>query len=327
MRRRDILALSALLPAATRAWAQASGKVPVVAFLDFASPQADRATLDAFRKGLAEHGHVEGRTIVVEARHAGGDVEVAARLIDELVRKPVDVFVAPGPAATRWLRRVTTIPVVAIGLPPTAGDHDLFTSLAKPGGTVTGFSNFGEELSAKRIEILREALPGVSTVGIMHNVTDPVFREWGVQTEASALAQGLRPKRLGLSSTAPGEVAAALRSLRDEDGRAVIVIRDFLTHTMKDEIVRSATELGIAVIAEQGALVESGALLTYGADLPDLFRRAGGYVGRIVKGEKAGDLPIQLPSKFEFVINLKAAKALGLTVSPSLLARADEVIE
>jgi len=216
---------------------------------------------------------------------------------------------------------------VAIGLPPTAGDHDLFASLAKPGGTVTGFSNFGEELSAKRIEILRELLPKSSVLGILHNVTDPVFRAWGVQTEASARAQGLRTVRLGLRLTSPGEVTTLLRSLRDEGGDAVVVIRDFLTHTMRDEIIRTSAELDIAVIAEQAAFVEAGALMTYGADLPDLFRRAAGYVDRIVKGEKAGDLPIQLPAKFEFIINLKTAKALGITVPAVLLARADEVIE
>jgi len=301
--------------------------LPVVAFLGFASVEADRQTLAAFRKGLIEQGHVEGQTIVVEARHAGGDMDLAARLIDELARKPVDVFIAPGPAGTRWLRQVTLIPVVAIGLPPAAGGHDLFVSLAKPGGTVTGFSNFGEELSAKRIEILREMLPRSSVLGILHNVTDPVFREWGVQTEASARAQGWRAMRLGLRSTAPGEVADLLRSLRSEGGDAVVVIRDFLTHTMQDEIIRTSAELRIAVIAEQAKFVEAGALMTYGADIPDLFRRAAGYVDRIVKGEKAGDLPIQLPAKFEFIINLKAAKALGITVPATLLARADEVIE
>jgi putative ABC transport system substrate-binding protein len=137
----------------------------------------------------------------------------------------------------------------------------------------------------------------------------------------------LHTVRLGLRSTSPGEVTTLLRSLRDEGGDAVVVIRDFLTHTMRDEIIRTSAELDIAVIAEQAAFVEAGALMTYGADLPDLFRRAAGYVDRIVKGEKAGDLPIQLPAKFEFIINLKTAKALGIAVPAVLLARADEVIE
>jgi putative tryptophan/tyrosine transport system substrate-binding protein len=263
----------------------------------------------------------------LEARHAGGDLGLAGRFIDEMVRWPVDVFVAPGPAAARAIHRATQIPIVALGLPPTAIDPDLFTSLAKPGGRVTGFSYLGEELSAKRIEVLRELLPTSTVIGILHNVADPVFREWGVQTEASARAQGLQSVRLGLRSSSRDEVRELLRSLRDQGGDAVIVIRDFLTDTMKNEILHTSAELRIAAIAEQMTLLEGGALMFYGADIPDLFRRAAGYVDRIIKGERAGDLPIQLATKFQLIINLKAARALNIVVPPSLLARADEVME
>jgi putative ABC transport system substrate-binding protein len=327
MRRRSILALLAMLPMMSRSLAQTRGRVPVVGFLGFASEQADRPILDALRRGLKELGHIEGQTILLEARHAGGDLNLAAQFIDEMMRRPVDVFVAPGPAATHAIHRTTHIPIVALGLPPVAGDHDLFASLAKPGGRVTGFSYFGEALSAKRIEALRELLPNSTVLGILHNVADPVFREWGAQTEATARAQGFRPVRLGLRSSSPAGVAELLRSLRSQDGNAVIVISDFLTVSLKDEIIRTSAELGIAVIAEWPAFVQSGALMFYGADIPELFRQAAGYVDRIIRGERAGDLPIQLATKFRMIINLRTARMLNITVPPSLLASTDEVIE
>jgi putative ABC transport system substrate-binding protein len=275
---------------------------------------------------LQQQGYVEGQSILVEARHAGGDVDVAARLIDELARRPVTVFVAPGPAAARSIHRATKIPVVAVGLPP-SGNDDLYTSLARPGGTVTGFTFFGETLSAKRIEVLREMLPHVRVLGILHNAADPVFRDWGVQTEASAREQGLQPVRLGLRSTSPTEVQDLLRSLRAQGSDVVLVVRDFMTHTAIDEIIRSSADLGLAVVTEQARYVEAGALMSYGPDTSDLFRRAAGYVDRIIKGEKAGDLPIEVPAKYEFAINLRSARARGLDVPLPLLAQADLVVE
>ena len=302
-------------------------RVPIVGFLGFATEAGDRVFLDAFRRGLREVGRIEGKSVEVVNRHAGGDMARAGVLIAELVSKPVDVFLAPGPTAARALRRATTIPVVAVGLPHVQSDPELFDSLARPGGTVTGFAAVGEEVSAKHIEILRETLPGLTAIGVLHTTADPNFRNLGEQSMAAVRERGLKPVQLGVNSTSVAEFSAQARVLRAAGGQALLVIRDFLTDSMKDEICRAAAEAGIAVVAEQRAFAEAGALFTYGADIPDLFRRAAGYIDKILQGEKPGDLPVQLPTKFQMVVNLKTAKSLGLTLSPSLLARADELIE
>lgn len=302
-------------------------RLPTVGFLGLASAEGDQPTLTAFRRGLNEAGRIEGRNVLIEARHAGGDASRTNALIAELAAVPVDVFLSPGQAVSRALRRSTQIPIVAIGLPPLQSDPELFESLARPGGTLTGFASFGEEMSAKRIEFLKEIQPGATIIGILHNATDSTFNAWGERSEVSARAQDLKPRRIGLSSTSVTELSHKLREFRAEGGTALIVLRDFLTSTLRLEICRAALELGIAIIAEQREYAETGALFTYGANIPDLFRRAAGYVDRILKGDKVSELPIQLPTTFELVINLKTAKALGLTVPPLLLARADEVIE
>jgi putative ABC transport system substrate-binding protein len=192
---------------------------------------------------------------------------------------------------------------------------------------VTGFSSFGEGLSTKRIELIQELLPGTDVLGIMHNATDPIFRNWGEETERSVRAQGLRAIRLGLTSALPAEMEHLLRSFRDQGGRTLIVVHDFLTATLRSDILRTTAAVGVAVIAEEPQFAQSGALLSYGPDTPDLFRRAAVYVDRIIKGERAGDLPVQLPTKFYLVVNLKTARVLNLDVSPTFLARADDVID
>jgi putative ABC transport system substrate-binding protein len=333
MDRRSVLA--ALAAAATTwplgAQAQQPRRIPKVGFVQFASAAVDQQLLVPFRQGLKALGYVEGRTIIIENRDAQGNVERGYAFIDELAALPVDVFLSPGPAATRAYARKTRIPVVAIALPGTQSDPDLFQSFARPGGTVTGFSAYGEEMSAKRIEILKEILPTLRTVGVMHNATDPTFKAWGTQTMADAGKQGLQALEYALSAPSPAAVTEGFRKLAGVGsaggGVAMIVIRDFMTAALLDDIARAAAAARIAVVGEWSPVAQAGALFTYGADFDDLLRRAAGYVDRILKGEKAGDLPIQLPTKFELVVNQKTARALGVTVPPSVLVRADEVIE
>lgn len=302
-------------------------RIPVVGFVGVASEAADANVLGPFRRGLAELGYVEGRTLRLETRYADGDIDLAQKQFAELAALPVDVFLAPGPAAARTLARTTKIPVVAIGLPDLESMPGLYASLKRPGGSVTGFSAFGEEMSAKRIQLLKDALPGLKTVGVMHNGTDPTFNAWGEQTIEGARRQGLGAIGLGLQAPSKEAVADAIRRLREAGGTAVIVVRDFMTAKLTDDICGLGAAGGFAVVGSQAEFAEAGALLSYGPDIADVARLAAGYAHRILKGEKPGDLPIQFATKFDFVVNLKTAKRLGLAIPPVVLARADRLIE
>ena len=323
--RRPLLPVFAF--ASRPARAERPGRPHTIGYVGFATEDVARRYLSAFREGMRALGQVEGRTYAIELRYSDGDVARAAQIIREFVALPVDVFLVGGLVAARSVRRATTIPLVAVGLPSTESDPELFASLARPGGSVTGFASFGEEMSGKRLEILAETISGLTTVGILHNAAAPASDAWGRLAEATARERGLRAIRVPIGSTATDELAARLRELRAADATALIVIRDFLTTTLAREIVAAATAERIAVIADQSIFAHFGALFSYGASLPDLFRRAAGYVVRILRGERPGDLPVQLPTAFELVVNLRTARALGLAVPQTVLARADEVIE
>ncbi len=305
-----------------------TSRLPLIAYLGFSSPTGDAPFLQALRLGISEARLSEGQHLRIESRHASGDIGKAPALIAELLALKPHIFIAPGPAAARTLRRTTTgIPIIALQLSLDQSEPELYASLARPGGMVTGFSSMGETLASKRIELLRETLPGVTMIGILHNGTDPTFRDWGVVTEASARAQGLGVMRRPVASTSPAELAEHFAALQAAGATAIVVTADFLMNAMKAEINKAAIEARMAVFAEHRDIAHAGALLSFGPDVLDLFRRAGVYVEKILKGATAAELPIQLPTKFQFVVNLKTAAALGLTISPNILIRADEVIE
>jgi putative tryptophan/tyrosine transport system substrate-binding protein len=316
-------ALAAELPLA--AVAQPANPRPLVAWIGLASAHGDRRVLAAFRQGLAEAGRIEGQNIRLVLRHADGAASRLPALIAELEAMDASVFIAGGRAVARELVRATRRPIVALRLP--ADDTMLYASLARPGGNLTGLSNFSEELAAKRIEILKEFLPDVSTIGLVYAAPSANAFDFGAEAENAASARGLTAIRLPIVVPTPEEAARLVRSLRPAGVQALLVVQDFVTISLRDQMMRIALEEKLATVTEDREFAENGALVSYGADLPDLFRRAASYVDRILKGADPGELPIQLATKFELVLNLKTARAIGLTVPPAILARADEVIE
>jgi putative tryptophan/tyrosine transport system substrate-binding protein len=325
MRRREFIAITAGTLAWLPAGAQARAGLPVIGVVALATRESHAVELASFRQGMRDLGHVEGRTFLVEDHYADGDPARSRGLVRDLLKSEVAVFVTFGPNAARTIRSMApSAPVVAVALPDS--DHTLFGSLARPGGRVTGFSHIGTGLAPKRVELLKEALPGLTTVAILTS-EDVVYLKWGAETASAAQAQGLKTIMLTLTSPSAGELASLIHSNRAADAQGLIVIRDFATESLRAEIFRHAETARLATLAEHRNFAVAGALLSYGASLADLFRRAAEYVDKILKGANPGELPIQLPTKFEFVINLKTASALGLAVPPTLLARADEVIE
>ena len=218
MRRREFLGILGAAAVSSKAAFAQQQRIPIVGFVGFATPEVDAATLVPFRKAIADLGYVEGRSIIIDAQSTGGDIGRGIALTKALAGRPVDVLLAPGPAAARAIVKKTSIPVVAVALPAVQSDPDLFQSLARPGGSLTGFAAFGEEMSAKRIEMLREMLPGLRKLGVMNNATDPTFSAWGAQTmqEARMAASSrrasasppLRPQRWPSSSRCSGMPAA-----------------------------------------------------------------------------------------------------------------------
>jgi putative ABC transport system substrate-binding protein len=280
----------------------------------------------AFVQGLEEHGWIEGRNIVFEFRYSGTEIERYPRLAAELVAlKPDVIATGLGEPAIRALKAATTtIPIVmAVSADPVG--TGLVASLARPGGNVTGLSILAPEVGGKRLELLREALPKVSRVAVLWNAAYPgkavEFKE--TQRAARALKIALQSVEVRSARDFDAAFAAIVRGKPD----ALVALSEPLTLTHWHQIVAFATERRLPMISEIREFAEAGGLMTYGASLPALFRRAAFYVDRILRGTRPDELPVEQPTKFELVINLKTAKALGLTIPPSLLQRADHVIQ
>jgi putative ABC transport system substrate-binding protein len=318
------VALSALLFALCfSAQAQHPKKVPRIGYLSI-SPGGPRHEL--FRQGLRELGYVEGKSIIIEWRSAGGKREQGRALADELVRLKVDVIVTGGPGATRPAKEATkTIPIVMTQDNDPVG-NGFVASLARPGGNITGLSSLAAELSGKRLELLKEAVSKLSRVTILGN---PAAQSYAQSLKETQLAAGaLKLQLQHFDVLGPKDIEPAFHAA--DKGRAealLILLGGPILNTHGRQIIDLAAKSRLPAIYERANDVGAGGLMSYSANIDDLARRAAMYVDKILKGTKPADLPVEQPTKFEFVINLTAAKQIGLTIPPNILARADRVIK
>jgi putative ABC transport system substrate-binding protein len=291
--------------------------------LETISPALNTAELEAFRKGLRELGYVEGQTYKIEYRSADGQAERFPELAAELVRLGVDIIVARGTPATIAAKNATgTIPVImaSVGEPLLIVD-----SLARPGGNVTGLSSFVTVMTSKRLGLTRELVPQLSRIGLFHNMSNPVAPPQWEETKTVAQSWGIEAELLDVRSRE--DIGRTFETAKERRVDALLVGVDGLIQTHRQVIADLAAQNRLPAVYSGREFIEAGGLLSYAVSYPDLYRRATTYVDKIFKGAKPGDLPVEQPTKFELIINLKTAKALGLTVPPSLLASADEVIE
>jgi putative ABC transport system substrate-binding protein len=319
-----VLAVSLVL-APLAAEAQLTGKVYRIGVLETMSAALNTANLDALRQGLRELGYVEGRDFVIEDRSADGRSERFPGLATELVRLKVDLIVTRGTHAVLAAEKATgSIPIVMA----TSGDPAGFgvvSSLARPGGNVTGLSTIAVELAGKRLELLKEAIPRVARIALLANMSSPASASQWPQIEGAARSLGLEPQLLDMR--APEDFARAFDTAIKQRADAIQVANDTLTQTNFRRIVDLSAKHRLPSIFTSRAFVDAGGLMAYGPNFTDLYRRAATYVDKILKGAKPADLPVEQPTKFELVINLKTAKALGLTIPQSLLLRADQVLQ
>jgi putative tryptophan/tyrosine transport system substrate-binding protein len=304
--------------------AQQLKKVPRIGWLAGNLPYSQTPRIDVFRQGLREFGYVEGKNIIIEARYNRGELNQLPELAAELVRLKVDLIVAIGTQAAQAAQNSTkTIPIVA-----TSGDlvaSGLVASLAHPGGNITGLANLTFELAPKRLELLKEAVPNLSRVGVLWSPDSRNSAQGLPETEAAARSLGITLQSVSVKRG--DDVEGAFSAMRKERASAFMLLRSPLILSQIKRIVELETQNRLPAMFDDRAFPDAGGLMSYGTLLADLDRRLATYVDKILKGAKPADLPVEQPKKFEFIINLKAAKQIGLTIPPNVLARADKVIK
>jgi putative tryptophan/tyrosine transport system substrate-binding protein len=306
-------------------WAQQPAKVPRIGYLGGFPLSASAARVEAFRQGLRELGYVEGKNLVIEYRYAEGKFDRLPALAAELVRLKVNIIVTGGPASTRAAKAATsTIPIVM------AQDNDpvangFVASLARPGGNITGLATLSPEIGGKRLELLKEIVPKLSRVAVLGTSTDPANAQLLKEVEFAAGALGVKLQYLDVLD--PKDIETAFRDASKGRAEAVLALASPVLISQRAQLADLAVKSRLPAIYYSTEYVEAGGLMTYGVNLNDVARRAATYVDKILKGRKPADLPVEQPIKFELIINLKAAKQIGLTIPQTVLYRADKVIK
>lgn len=325
MKRREFIALAgaaAALPLAGRAQQTA---MPVIGYLGSSSLSSSTNQLAGFRQGLAEASLIEGKSVAIEYRWSDGDYDRLPAMVAEWAKRPVAVILASGlPAALAAKGATADVPIVFVmGADPVASG--IVTGMNRPGGNVTGISQFYGALGGKRLEMLREVVPHVSVVAVLTDPNNPNSQRHLADVESAARAIG--HKLVVAAVGQANEFEGAFATFAREKAGALLVADDPFFTVNRKQIVALTARSRLPAIYYTREYAEDGGLMTYGSSTSDNYRRAGSMVARILKGEKPGDLPVQQPTKFELVINLRTARSLGTTVPPTLIARADEVIE
>jgi len=317
-----LLGGAAAWPLAARAQQPA---MPVVGYLNGGSPESDASRLTGLRRGLNETGYVEGRNLVIEYRWAGNQADRLPALAADLVQLRVAVIVSPGRVATLAAKAATTSIPIVTGFANDPVQFGLVATLNRPGGNLTGFNAFAGELGAKALALLHELMPSIATIGFLENPNNPVSELRTREVLAAALAVGVKVQILKAGTDR--EIDAAFVSLVQARTEALLVGNDAFFNSRIEQLVVLAARHAIPTMYTFREFVVAGGLISYGSSLIETYRQVGLYTGRILKGEKPADLPVIQATKLELIINLKTAKALGLTIPDKLLALADEVIE
>jgi ABC-type uncharacterized transport system substrate-binding protein len=321
----SILVVAVLLAVGVMAEAQQPARIPRIGYLSGNSLSASPARTEAFRQGLRELGYVEGKNIVIEWRSAEGNYDLLPALAAELVNLKVDVILSYGPIPTRAAKKATTTIPIVMAFDSDPVGSGMISSLARPGGNITGLSTLAPEISGKQLEILKEIEPKLSRVAVFGNNDEPGNAQNLKEVELAAKAFGIKVSYLNIQSVK--DIEGGFRAAKKAHAEAVISLTNPILTAHRSEIAKLAVKHRLPATYNFSSFVEDGGLMFYGPDVVDLSRRAATYVDNILKGRKPADLPVEQPKKFEFVVNLKAAKQIGLTIPPNVLARADRVIK